>query len=75
MILKETKQHNGQLLSGALMECIKRTLYSATDFSDIILYLERQRQVHDTAIDSAETVSPLSRIFVWIMETEKTENY
>lgn len=72
IILKETKQHNDQLLSAALMECIKRNLYSATDFSDIILYLKRQRQDYETAKGSAETVSvsPLNSISGWIMETE-----
>lgn len=70
MILKETKQNNEQLLTAALSECIKRNLYSATDFSDIILYLKRQRQVHDTTNDKAETVSPLNSISGWIIETE-----
>jgi hypothetical protein len=70
IILRETKQNNEQLLTAALEECIKRNLYSATDFRDIILYLKRQRQVHDTTTDSAETVSPLNSISGWIMETE-----
>ncbi|MEW4284597.1 Mu transposase domain-containing protein [Priestia koreensis] len=70
MIFKETKQHTGHLLSEALMECVKRNLYSATDFSDIILYIKRQRQAHDTAIDRAEIVSPLNSTSGWAMETE-----
>ncbi|MGD6803497.1 hypothetical protein [Rossellomorea aquimaris] len=70
MILKETKQNNEQLLTAALSECIKRNLYSATDFSDLILYLKRQRQVHDTTNDKAETVSPLNSISGWVIETE-----
>lgn len=70
IILKETKQSNGQLLTAALRECIKRNLYSATDFSDIVLYLKRQRREHDTGIDTAETVSPLNSLSGWVMETE-----
>lgn len=70
IILREAKQTNGQLLTAALRECIKRNLYSATDFSDIVLYLKRQRREHDTVIDTAETVSPLNSLSGWVMETE-----
>lgn len=70
IILRETKQSDEQLLTAALLECKKRNLYSATDFSDIILYLKRQRQVDDTRNDSAETSSPLNNISGWVMETE-----
>ena len=70
MILRETKQQNAQILTAALQECIKRNLYSATDFSDIILYLQRQRQDHETTNDNAEIVSPLNSVSGWMMETE-----
>ncbi|MCA0172975.1 IS21 family transposase [Bacillus sp. RAR_GA_16] len=70
MILRETKQQNAQILTAALQECIERNLYSATDFSDIILYLQRQRQDHETPNDNAEIVSPLKSVSGWMMDTE-----
>jgi len=70
IILRETKQNSDDLLSAALQECVKRKLYSATDFSDIVQYLKRQRQVHDTGNDNAENVAPLNSLTGWIMETE-----
>lgn len=70
IILRETKMNNEQLLSEALNQCIKRNLYSATDFSDIVSYLKRHRSVDDTANDTAEVVTPLNKISGWIMETE-----
>jgi transposase len=70
IILRETKVNSEQIISAALIECIKRKLYSATDFSDIVLYLKRQRQVDDTEADNAKTVTPSNKISDWIMETE-----
>ena len=70
IVLRETKNNNEEILSAALHECIKRNLYSATDFSDIISYLKRQRSAHETANDNDETVTPLNKISGWIMETE-----
>jgi transposase len=70
IILRETKQNSDDLLSAALQECVRRKLYSATDFSDIVQYLKRQRQVHDTVNDNAENVTPLNSLTGWIMETE-----
>jgi hypothetical protein len=43
IILRETKQNSDELLSAALQECVRKKLYSATDFSDIVQYLKRQR--------------------------------
>jgi hypothetical protein len=73
IILKEIKQNSDDLLSAALEECVRRKLYSATDFSDIVQYLKRQRQVHDTVNDNAENVSPLNSLTGWIMETEASK--
>ncbi|MGF6950210.1 hypothetical protein QF028_002715 [Neobacillus sp. B4I6] len=70
IILRETKQNSDDLLSAALQECVRRKLYSATDFSDIVQYLKRQRQVHDTVNDNTENVTPLNSLTGWIMETE-----
>ncbi len=70
IILRETKNNNNSILSATLHECIKRNLYSATDFSDVVSYLKRQRRVDDTVTDNDETVTPLNKISGWIMETE-----
>ncbi|MED3648869.1 IS21 family transposase [Halalkalibacterium halodurans] len=70
IILWETKQTKEPILTAALHECIKRNLYSATDFSDIVIYVKRQRRSYETVNDSAETVSPLNSISGWIVETE-----
>lgn len=66
-ILRETKKVNDSILSAALHECIKSNLYSATDFSDVVSDLKRQRRVDDTATDNDETVTPLNKISGWIM--------
>ncbi len=70
IILREIRTNNEDILSAALGECIKRNLYSATDFSDIVSYVKRQRQVHDTVTDNAKSVEQLNKISGWIMETE-----
>ncbi|UOQ85764.1 IS21 family transposase [Gracilibacillus salinarum] len=70
IILRETKENNENILSAALSECIKRNLYSATDFSDIVSYLKRQRRVDDTTTDNDQMVAPLNKTSGWVMETE-----
>ncbi|UJL45801.1 IS21 family transposase [Virgibacillus sp. NKC19-16] len=45
MIAKQIKKYEHRLLDLALEECMKKQLFSATDFSDVIHYLERQRGV------------------------------
>ncbi|WP_083391465.1 IS21 family transposase [Halobacillus karajensis] len=70
IILKQTKENNGAILSAALKECVKRNLYSATDFSDIVSYIKRQRQVDGTVTDNARAVSSINKISGWLMDTE-----
>ncbi|MEQ6376783.1 IS21 family transposase [Bacillaceae bacterium S4-13-56] len=70
MILKETQKNTESILSAALEECIKRNLYSATEFSDIVSYVKRQRRVHGTVTDNDETGTPLHKVSGWVMETE-----
>lgn len=70
IILRETKQSTGQITTAALKECIKRNLYSATDFSDVVSYLQRQRQKGDTVADTSGTESQLNSVSGWVMETE-----
>ena len=42
MISKEIKKHNQELLDKALEECMKWQLFCATDFIDMVQYLNRQ---------------------------------
>ncbi|WBX79947.1 hypothetical protein PD280_20380 [Virgibacillus salarius] len=70
IISKQTKENNGAILSAALKECVKRNLYSATDFSDIVSYIKRQRQADDTITDNARAVSSINKISGWLMDTE-----
>lgn len=71
IILKEAKANNNEILSAALNECIKRNLYSATDFSDVVSYLKRYRPTNDTVTtNNAEIVTPLGHVSEWIFETE-----
>lgn len=70
MILKEIKLNDGQILSLALSECIKRNLYSATDFSDVVSYIKRHRQCNNTVTTNAKNVTLLGNVTDWIMETD-----
>jgi hypothetical protein len=69
IILRESKKNSKDILSTALNECFKRSLYSATDFSDIISYVKRQRCIEDTT-DIDDSVTQLNSTPNWILETE-----
>ncbi|MDY0406602.1 IS21 family transposase [Virgibacillus sp. 179-BFC.A HS] len=58
LISKQIKKYNQRLLDLALEECMVKQLFSATDFSDVIQYLERQQGVTVTeeAMYSQENV-------------------
>lgn len=70
MILKEAKENSKELLSAALKECMKRNLYSATDFSDVVSYIKRHRLVDETVTANADIVTQIGQVSEWIMETE-----
>lgn len=71
IILKETKTNTQKVLSDALNECVKRHLYGATDFSDVVLYVKRYRHQTDTIeTDNDGTISTLNHTSQWVMETE-----
>lgn len=69
IILRETKENCSTVLSKALEECLKRKLYSATDFSDIVAYVKRQRLVHETVEIKEKEIKPLNNTG-WIYKTE-----
>ncbi len=70
IILRETKVSNSDVLDKALAECIKRNLFSATDFSDIVAYVKRQRQVHETTKKEMKEIKPLNQLSEWVLETD-----
>jgi len=59
IIAKAIKNEQQQLIDLALDECIKRDFYSATEFIDIIHYLNRQRQSNSYSNVSVEEVKLL----------------
>lgn len=70
IILRETKGNVSEVLKRALIECVKRKLYSATDFSDIVAYVKRQRRVHETVLEKKKEIKPLNKLSGWVLETE-----
>lgn len=63
LIAKQVQQHNQELLDFALKECMKRKLFGATDFIDMVRYLDRQRSAPVTEeLESDYTTKPL---FTW----------
>lgn len=49
MILREIKRIDQKsIIDIALRECMKKKLFCATDFIDMVRYIERQRQIHMT---------------------------
>lgn len=72
IILKAATEANQEIISAALNECMKRNLYSATDFSDVVSYIKRQRRNDDTTKnDNDESILPMGHVVSeWILETE-----
>ncbi|MFT4416531.1 hypothetical protein ACLM5H_21950 [Fredinandcohnia humi] len=70
IILRETKENSCEILSRALEECVKRKLYSAANFSDIVAYVKRQGQVHEAVVEKGKEIKPLNKLSEWVMETE-----
>nr|WP_249365454.1 IS21 family transposase [Cytobacillus citreus] len=60
LISREIKKYENTLLNEALKECVNQKLFCATDFIDMVRYLDRQRQVNSTApTDNDETIKTL----------------
>lgn len=71
MVARQIDVYPAALVQAALEECMKRKLYSATDFSDVISYLERQRVSPGTSDHSTVTKVPPSPLSSsWVMETQ-----
>ncbi|WP_245796499.1 hypothetical protein [Domibacillus antri] len=71
MVARQIDVYPAALVQAALEECMKRKLYSATDFSDVISYLERQRVSHETSAHSSVSKVPPSPLSSsWVMETQ-----
>jgi len=70
LISKQLKEFDSSLVDKALKECMEKKLFSATDFIDIIHYLDRQRQEHFTVpTDTAKSVKPLHSFNQSVVET------
>ena len=70
LLLKYIKASHSIVVNLALKECVKRKLFSATDFSDVIQYVNQQRLGHDTLTDNDRFIglpSPMSSS--WVMDT------
>ncbi|WNF35938.1 IS21 family transposase [Bacillaceae bacterium IKA-2] len=60
LISKEIKCHEQSIINEALKECVNRKLFCATDFIDMVQYLDRQRQMIVTPpTDNDETTKIL----------------
>ncbi|MBD8007714.1 IS21 family transposase [Bacillus norwichensis] len=59
LISKEIKIQEKSLLNEALGKCVQQKLFCATDFIDMVRYLDRQRQVDNSPTDNDETIKPL----------------
>jgi len=74
MILKQIKQHNRKIIDTALDECINRHLFSATEFIDMVQYLNRQREVTVTK-DINGKVDQIKPIYPWAESILQTDTY
>src|SRR5690625_2793245 len=74
MILKQIKQHNRKIIDRALDECINRQLFSATEFIDMVQYLNRQREVTVTK-DINGKVDQIKPIYPWAESILQTDTY
>lgn len=60
MILRQIKRTNYQILiDSSLKECVVRELFCATDFIDMVHYIERQRQFTKQKDNSQIAIKPL----------------
>lgn len=50
LMLKAMKDEKAATLDEALQTCLTRKLYSATEFSDVVQYVKRQRQVNTSLV-------------------------
>ena len=59
-LISKVLQSEPEFASDALKECVNRGLYSATEFSDIIQHVKRQRQVNSKPEDrTGEQLKPI----------------
>ncbi|MBP2080191.1 IS21 family transposase [Oceanobacillus polygoni] len=73
MVSKQIKAHEQSILDQALDECLNRQLISATDFIDMVQYLNRQRPVTDT--DDTLNSANIKPIHPWSESILQTETH
>ncbi|UCZ54862.1 IS21 family transposase [Bacillus shivajii] len=59
IISKVLKKNDRKIVNCALMECVKQKLFCATDFSDMVQYLDRQRPLNITLPQQTNRIKPL----------------
>ncbi|MYL36171.1 IS21 family transposase [Pontibacillus yanchengensis] len=70
MVSKVAKATDKDILEQALEECVKRKLFSATDISDVVDYIKRQRLIPDTTMNQEDGNLPSSsKRHHWVMTT------
>ena len=73
MITKQIDQNDKNIIDTALDECINRELFSATEFIDMVQYLNRQRQV--TVTHELEKKNQIKPIFPRNESILQTDTY
>lgn len=71
LITKQIKQCGKEIIDLALEECLNRQLFSATEFSDVVQYLNRQRD--DTAVKNLVDYGGIKSIHPWNDSVVQTE--
>ena len=73
MILKQIKQNDERILDMALEECVDRQLFSATEFIDMVQYLNRQGEV--TVTEKLKKNNDIKPIRPWNESVLQTDIY
>lgn len=63
LILKVLKEVESEIGDEALQVCVQQGIHSATEFSDVVQYIKRQRQVDQASLD--QTKEPIKPFHGW----------
>jgi len=70
IVLKASKAVDLAIRNEALSECVKRGLYSAMEFSDVVAFVQRQRQYSSNQINVNGEIKTLHQVDPALMNTE-----
>ena len=71
IILKQIKNNEKKVIDMALEECMRRQLFSATEFIDMVQYLNRQRE--GTVTKESQKIQDIKPIHPWSDSVLQTE--